>query len=182
MKKWAVVLAVVPLIFLFTIASPAKAELTGNVNLLLGGKFVDADLGFAENHFEYGVGFDFKKEGWPVSIVVEYLRSSGEESVVIPFFGAFDIELTTWDFNLGVRKTFDRGNMHPYVGGGLSIIGVELEMLGFPAGDDTSVGGWLGGGAYWTLNERFNVGADLKYSFAGDGGGFHISGLAGYHF
>lgn len=185
MKKWAVLFSVVPLLFLFTVVSPARAELggfTGNANLLIGGKFLNDDWMPTENHLEFGVQFDVKKEGWPVSIAVEYLRSSAEETIV-----PFDFEMTAWELNLGVRKVFDQyGNMHPYVGGGLSIIGAELEIVGFGTADDSGVGIWLGGGVYWTLSEHFNVGGELKYSFAdvfgSNAGGIHIGGLVGYHF
>ncbi len=187
MKRWIMVLSIVPLLFLFAIASPVQAGIdlsqwTGNAKIFIGGKFLNESDWFpADDQFEIGLEIDFKMKTWPISIAVDYMHASGNAAL---------LKSETSEFNLGVRKIFDQyGNMHPFVGGGIAIIGAERGGLGV-SDDDLGLGIWLQGGVYWTLYEHLNVGVELKYSYAGvdlfgidrNGGGYHFGGLIGYHY
>ena len=170
---------------------------TGNVNVFLGAKMLDKDdWEPVDEQFEAGVLIDFKQKSWPVSIAIDFLRSSDEEDVsfAVLNFGtfSFNLEGNTTEFNLGVRKIWDNLTMvHPFVGGCLAVINAEVKgtALGVSASDDdTGVGVWLEGGAYVTLSEHFNIGAEARWSKAevtlfnvdGEAGGFHIGALLGF--
>ena len=46
--------------------------------------------------------------------------------------------------------------------GGLSWVKAEAELSGSGSVDDTSLGFYTHGGAYWTIGRHLNIGADLK--------------------
>lgn len=65
---------------------------TGNVNVFLGAKMLDKDdWEPVDEHFEAGVLIDFKQKSWPISIAIDFLRSSDEEDVsfAVLNFGTF---------------------------------------------------------------------------------------------
>lgn len=185
MKKYLVAAVV-----LLSMTYVQAGDFTGNTNFFLGQKFLEKDdWAPLENQTEIGVMVDFKQEEWPVSIAVDLLVSSTEEDEQ-------GIELTgsTIELNLGVRKIFEieGSSMRPYIGGGLAFISAEYEgSQGYikVSDDDSAVGVWANAGVYWTLNESFNVGLDLRYSKAevtlfdveGEAGGTHVGLLLGYH-
>jgi hypothetical protein len=168
---------------------------TGNVNVFLGAKSLDSDdWAPADDHGEVGLLVDFKKDTWPVSMAIDLLNSSSEDTDIDPFTGiAFDFEAETTELNVGVRKIWDQSTyIRPYLGGGLAVIKAEVKASAFGASfsdDDNSLGIWLNGGVYWTLARVFNLGLDLRYSKAevtiagvdADAGGTHVGLLLGYH-
>jgi opacity protein-like surface antigen len=168
---------------------------TGNVNVFLGAKNLDSDdWAPADDHGEVGLLVDFKRDTWPVSVAIDLLNSSGDDTAFDPFTGvAFDFEAETTELNVGVRKIWDQSAyIRPYVGGGLAVIKAEAKASAFGAAfseDDSSPGFWLNGGVYWTLAKAFNLGLDLRYSKAevtiagvdADAGGTHFGLLLGYH-
>jgi hypothetical protein len=81
--------------------------------------------------------------------------------------------------------------VRPFIGGGLAVINAQVKgtALGVSVSDDdTGVGVWLEGGAYVTLGEHFNIGAEARWSKAevtlfdvsGEAGGFHVGALLGF--
>ncbi len=167
---------------------PAHAQgtgstFTGNINLFLGAKALDkAEWEPLEEHSEAGFVADFGPANWPVSIEIRMLHSESDQS----FLG---ITANTTELDLGVRKTWVSGNMHPYIGGGIASIEAELDD-GFTTVSGSGTGIWLGGGIYWVLGQHFNLGFDFMSSTAdvtivgvnADAGGGHFNFLLGYHF
>ena len=95
--------------------------------------------------------------------------SSEEDDDFDPFFDVpFDAEANFLEVYGGVRKTWDtsKGQWHPYVAGGLSVINADAEVavpgFGSASDDDTSLGGYLHGGAYYDVSENFFVGVDAR--------------------
>lgn len=181
-----------------TAAGPVRAAWTGNANLTLGAKALEKDdWEPVEDQGEVGIRVDFRPVEWPVNLVVDLSISSGEdeETAFVPGVGFFKAEFDarTIEWNLGVRKIWEGApHVRPYIGGGLAIIHakVEAKFGGFSVDDDdTGLGFWLGGGVYWTLARHFNIGFDLRYSYAEvslfgedvNAGGGHAGLLLGYH-
>lgn len=174
--------------------SQAK-EWTGNANVFLGSKALDEDdWKPADEHGEFGVLIDFRKQEWPVNIAIDILHSEGDGSAYEPLSGLFiDMDAETTEINPGVRKIWEPGaTVRPYVGGGLAFISADasLSALGITVSDnDDAVGFWINGGVYWTLGTSFNIGIDLRYSHAkvtlfdvdAEAGGGHAGLLIGYH-
>ncbi len=169
------------------------AEWTGNINGFFGAKEMDSFWRPADEHIELGLQADFRRADWPVNIAIDILRSSDESSGSV-FGMPYDLEVTTTEFNFGVRKIwdFDR-EIHPFIGGGLSFIHLEADIDykfgGSRSDSELGVGAWVGGGAYVRLMENFNLGFETKFSdakvdFFGhdvNAGGLHFGVIAGYH-
>lgn len=193
-KHTSVSLALVFSILTVSVAA-AQDVWTGNANVLLGAKALDKDdWEPAEEQSEFGIEIDFRKKDWPVNIAIDLLGATGEGTAIEPFSGTeAKLKSKTSEFNIGVRKIWDQfPHVRPFIGGGLSFIRAEAEVSAFGTSvsdDDTGTGIWLGGGVYWTLGEHFNLGLELKSSYAKvtlfdtevNAGGGHFGMLAGYH-
>ncbi len=182
------------LVFLISIITIAGSEMsafgqsdwTGNVNFFLGAKALEDEWEPAEDQVEFGVEIDFRQQSWPVSIAIDLLVAAGEDD-----FLGINVESRTSELNIGVRKIWDKSpQVRPFIGGGISFISGEFEWktIGISE-DDSAMGFWLGGGVYWALSEHFNLGLELKSSYAeinlfgldGNAGGGHFGLLIGYH-
>ncbi|MGE5172432.1 MAG: outer membrane protein [Betaproteobacteria bacterium] len=172
----------------------AQDEWTGNVNAFLGQKKLDsADWEPVDEQPEFGIEIDFRKRNWPISIAIDFMGSSDEETVFDPTLGPVTLEGKTSEFDIGVRKIFDElAPVKPFIGGGISFIRAEATVTAFGGEaneSDTGAGIWLDGGLYFTLGQHFNLGFELKYSDADvtiaginvKAGGTHVGLLAGYH-
>ena len=176
------------LVLAWGIASPntARADWTGNVNVSLGMKALNEDDWTpVENQSEFAIEWDFRDRSWPVNAIVG-LRGSYDEAEDL----GFTLEGKTSELSLGARKIWDSfPHMRPFIGGGLSMMNAEIEVLGVSV-SDSAPGLWLGGGVYWALTPHFNLGFDLRFSRAtvtlagvdGEAGGNHLGLLLGYHY
>lgn len=168
----------------FKTSAYGQSDWTGNVNFFLGAKALEDEWEPAEEQTEFGVEIDFRQQDWPVNIAIDIFGAYGEGSLI-----GIDFESRTSELNVGVRKIWDKSpQVRPFIGGGVSFITGEFEGLNI-SDDDSSMGFWLGGGVYWALSEHFNLGLELKVSFAEvtifdvdvDAGGGHFGLLIGYH-
>jgi hypothetical protein len=104
-----------------------------------------------------------------------------------------NIKSRLMEFDVGVRKIWE-GPKHirPFIGIGLAnIIGdVKAETFGTAVSDqDIGYGMWADIGAYVTVNERFNIGFDARWSkvqinlYGREArvGGWHFGALTGIH-
>ena len=150
--------------------SPARADADGHVNFFIGQKSLDGDdWRPIEDQPEFGAVMSFGQDGWPVHIAVDVLLSGDEETVFDPLFGNVKLTGSTFEVDAGVRKIWKKGRVLPYVGAGVGIIGAALEVdNGFASvdGNDAGIGFWAGGGVFWRLGSRFNIGLDARYSSA----------------
>ncbi|MDP2167559.1 MAG: hypothetical protein Q8J64_04420 [Thermodesulfovibrionales bacterium] len=178
------------------VCAAEEREWTGNINFFFGAKSLNNDdWSPVENQGESGVEIDFMRKGWPVGVVVDSMRSFDEVTVVDPVTGTISkwVESSTSELNIGVKKTWKPGMARPFIGGGLSLVRAEYEEVTVGTGkisdSDTAIGVWVGVGAYWTLGKHFNIGFELKRSYAEakrlgkevDAGGGHAGLLLGYH-
>jgi opacity protein-like surface antigen len=164
-------------------ATPAIAEMKGDVHLLLGKKWMDNDWEPVDNPQEYGFGANFGGVDWPVMIAVDLLFSSDDSSASYDYYGyeygyRFDVDGT--EIDVGARKIWDdKGRFHPYLGGGLAYIKQEATItVTFPeilfrqidqfsfSLDDSGTGFWVNGGVNWAITPKVYLGLDLRYSDA----------------
>jgi len=179
------------LLFLFVLAPRQSyaGDWTGNINFFLGAKALNEDdWKPVDEQGEFAIEGDFRSTDWPVSIAIDILGATDEANEL-----GLDFESTTTEFNIGVRKIWDSAErMRPFVGGGISFMSAEVKVSAGGASlstDDTGTGFWLGGGIYWTFNERFNIGFEAKYSSATvefadvevNAGGGHFGLILGVH-
>ncbi|MGH9866612.1 MAG: outer membrane protein [Candidatus Polarisedimenticolia bacterium] len=158
--RWIVLSAVL----LAAGAWPALAEAEGHANFYLGFKQLDEDdWEPVDDQFVFGAEISIGQTGWPVMIAIDpYFAGSSEEEA------GFDINTATSELAIGVRKIWDFNGVHPYVGGGPSLLSGALEVEGPFGGDvddsDSTLGLWAGGGIFWRLGSRFNIGVSLRWS------------------
>jgi len=196
MKKVTLIIIAVSLFLLPT--SAICGNWTGNINLFMGAKQLEEDdWEPLDEQDEFGIMFDFKQEGWPVSIAIDLLSSSDEQTGLyfVSGYGTViaTLEGETSEFDLGFRKIWDGSpTIRPYIGGGIAMVSAEIKasVLGATASDDDNATGfWLGGGVCFTFAEHFNVGLDLRVTAAevtlfgveGEAGGTHAGVFVGYH-
>jgi opacity protein-like surface antigen len=77
--------------------------------------------------------------------------------------------------------------VRPYVGGGASLIAINVDAEGSGAGgsasisdDDVGVGLYLHGGAAWQVASSFRLGLDLRYLTGTDVDLFGVNGDVDY--
>lgn len=163
----------------------AVNDWTGNVNFTLGAKALDEDdWDPVDSQGEFGIHVDFRKQEWPVNIVIALLGSADEGDI-----GGYDVEGTTSELRFGVKKIWEPTEVvRPFLGIGLGFINGEFDLEGIDD-NDTALGLWINGGVYWTLGKSFNLGFEVGYSQADvdifgvdvNAGGGHAGLLLGYH-
>lgn len=191
-KTWIPCLTLSLFILICMVPATARAgDWTGNVNFLLGQKQMDKnDWEPVEDQSEFGAEVTWGKEDWPIQIATDVFSSSDDQSGVDPLVGAFDLEVKTSELGIGVRKVWEKKKVRPYVGGGLAYVGVSIdantEVLGTGSADDSALGAWAGGGIFWRLGPRFNLGFAARFSKATvtsadlEGGGTHAGLILGW--
>ncbi|HKY32259.1 MAG TPA: outer membrane beta-barrel protein [Candidatus Polarisedimenticolia bacterium] len=181
--------ACLALIVALGLAAPAtvQAASTGHANFFLGFKMLDEDdWEPLESQPAFGAEVSWGGDDWPILIATDLLLSADDDDE----FGA-DVEARTAELDLGVRKIWEVDNVRPYVGGGIGLISAEVEVetpLGDVDDDDNAIGLWAGGGVFWRLGERFNLGVSGRWSkaeveFAGadvEAGGLSLGLLLGW--
>ena len=190
MRKALVMVVVATLaIGLLAPGAYAAGDWTGNANIFLGTKSLGNEWDPVESQAEVGIMLDFGMQEWPVNLALDYLSSSAEETT-----GGMDVEGATTELDIGVRKYWGDGNMRPFLGGGVSIISTEFNVVGISDCDGDATGGWIDAGILWTVGQAFNVGFDVRSSSAdvelecsngaileGGAGGAHFGLLVGFH-
>jgi opacity protein-like surface antigen len=153
----------------------------------------------------------FGKHEWPVMLAVDILGSAADDTFSYYYYDYaysygynedVDFHASTFELDLGARKTweFANSNIRPYIGGGLAGISghvsVDVDTPFGSASDsqsDTGLGYWVGGGIYWKLGQKLNLGFNARYSSADvefdrfdtgkvDAGGTHVGLLLGWGF
>ena len=176
------------LVIVLSLTAPSLAlSGTGNVNFFLGQKYLkESDWEPVEDQPEFGAEISFGGESWPVLIAVDVFGSTNEETI-----SGIDIEGSTAEIGVGVRRIWEPGRTRPYIGGGLALVVAEFEgrFSGVTLSeDDTGIGAWVGGGVFWRLGSRFNLGIAARYSKAevtifgvdAEAGGTHVGILLGW--
>lgn len=152
----------------FAGTASAAGDWTGHVNFMIGQSYLgDGKWGSLDRQEAFGLEIDFRNRDWPVNIAIDLVGSSKEEDSLVPGSGrvirqSADIS----ELDLGVRKLWDQGPFfHPFVGGGIALVAAERQSLGIED-DGDGVGVWLDAGINLALTTHFNIGVELRYSFA----------------
>ncbi len=168
-------------------ATPALAD--GNVNFSLGERSLNSnDFEPVDEQTFIGAFADFTVSDWPIDLAAGIYRSTKSDSI-----GAADVTATITELSFGAMKTWQfAGNMHPFAGGGLSVVQVDAEIdAGAASADDSSTAAamYAEGGVYWRLGSAMNLGMHARFNrgashdFAGtniDSDYFQVGVLAGF--
>lgn len=184
-------------LLMVTTAAPAD-EWNSNINFAIGYKNINDDYFDrleADEHFQAGIMVDFSYTNWPVYLVLDRFRShhSGMLTTIVTF-ALVRVEMTSEEYNLGVRKVWQASpRARPYLGGGIALLDVEYSEKPRFADEQTDsadgTGYWYGGGIYFTLAGHFNIGLDVRHSAVDvtllnrtvDAGGTSSSLIVGFH-
>ena len=166
-------------------------ELTGNINVTLGMNFMDHDdWEPVDEQRELGINIDLRANS-PVALTIGLYGSSDDDII-----NGYNVELSTSELRVGLKKIWEIDeNISLFFSGGIAIISVEAEVDLRPqyskiSEKDGNDGFWIGCGAYKTINNSLNIGAQVEFSSANieianenaDAGGTHVALIVGYHF
>ncbi|MGH9868656.1 MAG: outer membrane beta-barrel protein [Candidatus Polarisedimenticolia bacterium] len=184
----------VPLLALLLIVPAVpQSDVKKSFNFFLGGKKID-DLsedntgGELDKQFALGVEMSFGGYDWPVMFALDILASRADDNFTYRYdyyyypYGYYyidfeaEVEASTFEVDFGIRKTWEfvSSPVRPYIGVGVAVIRGEAELnlvdefIGSQTfqDDDIGFGGWVGGGVYWKLGDKFNLGFNVRYSTA----------------
>ena len=169
---------------------------SGTTNFFLGSKKVRGLGSRVSGQGEIGVEMSFGRIDWPIKVAVDVMGAGNLRSLIDDYtyvysyydpytmtsynyyydYEGVDALTTTFEVDLGVRKVweFDHSNIRPYVGGGPAFISASTRLSdpddfffgGAVSDSDLGVGWWAGGGVFWRLGEKLNLGVNARYSTA----------------
>jgi len=181
------------------VASPAAwARYEGNINFMIGQKWLkDSEWSPVSEQPELAVLFAFAPERSPIYFAIDVFYSSDSQTMNTALYGDVEVEGTTQEYSIGIRKVWngDNRSTRPFLGAGgclvMSNLNLDSPVLAAHFGDN-SYGVWVEGGVTWRLGKHVNLGFELRYSTASasfensgqpidvDAGGFHAGLLIGY--
>jgi len=108
------------------------------------------------------LGLDFASHGTRSQFGPEYgLGIAGDGTTV----AGIDVSSFFVELYGGARYTWDVGEaarFHPYLGAGLAYIFASVDGAGLVSDDDSSLGGYVHGGAFYRLGDSFCLGIDAR--------------------
>ena len=163
--------------------APALAAGKGDVNFILGTKALKkADWPATDSQGAFGAEVTWGGARWPIRFATDLFGSSNGADLA-----GVHVDGETSELAFGLRKIWEPGAARPYVGGGVARIAARTKRLGTEE-TDTAVGGWVGGGIFWRLGSRFNIGvagrvSRGKVTLSGtkiEAGGTFVGGILGW--
>jgi len=135
-----------------------------HVTVLVGGRNLDgndAEDADVDDQFMLGLGVDMSDPETGNGFEAGFEGSGADGHA-----GGQDTELHLFDLYGGYRKTFhpDDGQVHPYLGGGLSILHGELDVG--PDDGDTTLGAYFRAGVSFDVSEQVRLGVDFRHLWA----------------
>lgn len=174
----------------------ALARYEGNVNFVVGQKWLNSsDWQSVDTQPELGVMLAFAPERAPIYFAMDVLASQKSTTTTSSAGDRVDVEGETREYDVGVRKVWRSGSVHPFLGAGGCLIVSRLRMDSATSSThygDENFGVWVDGGVTWRIGAHFNLGFNLRVSTAhatfastdpqveAATGGFHAGLLLGY--
>ena len=152
----------------FLLAPRASVAGPGYVNFLFGQKAFDSDWDPIDQQSTFGAEGVFGPAKWPVSLDAYIMHAKGSKDADISGT-PYNFDATTYEYGLGLNKTFGKEKFHPYVNAGavLAKVSASITQSGTTGTTDANgFGFWGGGGAFYRLGTTFNIGGAVRYSTA----------------
>jgi hypothetical protein len=157
-------LKVIVLVAGLFVAGSASADMEGNVQFLVGQRYMDDFWKPLDRQPMFGVAVDFAPKGSPVHVALSISGSDEKQTVVTPFFGHTNAEAGVFELSAGfvwlpVKKAIAR----PYLGAGVVTLGAAVNggWDFFSATDtDHSFGFYGNAGIFFKVGDTFNIGID----------------------
>ena len=148
------------LFFVAAVMTPAvaRADSKGDVNFIIGQKKLDKDWDPNDSQGEFGAEVTWGGSDWPIAFATDIVASSAAADII-----GVEVKDQSSELAFGVRKIWEAGHARPYIGGGIAKLAVQREAGGVKV-DDSTLGAWIGGGIFWRLGSRFNIGLAARIS------------------
>ena len=151
---------------------PVHTEWHGHLSYAVGYRRLNADWEPARDQWLYGgLDFDLKHESWPLSFVGQALFSREDDA---PGFAGPDGDWTDlYEVNIGLRKVFEWGHVHPYVGGGMGVVNAAIDERAFEGNrseldEDRDLGAWAGVGFSFPTSRRSHFAIQWQMSWGAE--------------
>jgi Outer membrane protein beta-barrel domain len=180
MTRW-VAASIVACAVLVAVPARADSDSSGNVQFLVGQRYLDDFWKPLDRPAMFGIEVDFAPHASPVHVALSFQGSWERQRVTTPFYGSTgDVKVVIAELSVGflwvpVKKAIVR----PYIGAGLATIGAGIDSdYGFFSGTDTdqSYGFYGNAGIFFKVGDTFNVGLDGRVV---RGTKVHFSGVDG---
>jgi len=145
-------------------AAPRAADMTGNVQFLLGQRWLSDSWGDVKDEPSvFGVEVDFAPVTSPVHVALS-MQLAGDSSTLPGPLTSGDVDVGFFEFSAGflwlpVKKAVVR----PYIGGGGLTMAAATgnDFLLFGADEhDQSFGFYANAGVFFKVGDHFNIGVD----------------------
>lgn len=148
------------LFFVAALIGPAVAlaDSKGDVNFIIGQKKLDKDWDPNDSQGEFGAEVTWGPGNWPIAFATDIVASSAGADIL-----GVEVNDQSSELAFGVRKIWEAGKARPYIGGGIAKLEAQREANGV-TNKDSTLGGWVGGGIFWRLGARFNIGIAARIS------------------
>jgi hypothetical protein len=150
----------------------SRAYSGGDVLFVFGSRTLDSDAEPVEDQDAYGVFAFLKQDDWPISFAMGF-ESSEETATGTRCVAGFQCEVKgeLIEGYIGVGKVFEKfGGLRPFVGGGLTVLGVDARERVLATGvegddDDTLLAPYVHTGVFWRIGKWLDLGLGLRYVF-----------------
>ena len=160
--------AVIAAAIVLAVVGITDARAGGDANFVLGMRsmddsFWDDPVVDFDRQTLLGVNVDFGGKGWPVQ-----LMASLHNSWKVDDSPTFDQLVWVVDLGFGFVWVGNQdGGVRPYIGAGISSVGVFVDLDYTDDAADTddadhSLGFFADGGVFFRLGSKFNIGIDLR--------------------
>lgn len=145
-------------------AGPALADKSGNVQFLIGERWLSDEWGAVDDPSVFGVEVDFAPKTSPVHVALSLQIAADSSTLPGPITGSGDFDVGFFELSAGflwhpVKKAIVR----PYVGGGvLAMSAATRSDIAFFEADesDQSFGFYANLGVFFKVGEHLNLGVD----------------------
>jgi hypothetical protein len=145
-------------------AAPARADMDGNVQFLVGQRYLDDFWKPLDEQPMFGIAVDFAPKGSPIHVALSVSGSDEKRTVTTPFFGHTNAEAAVYELSAGfVWLPVKKAIVRPYLGAGVVTLGAAVNGgWDFFSSSDTdhSFGFYGNAGVFFKVGDTFNIGID----------------------
>lgn len=149
----------------FAVAAPrtaAAGDSLGNINFLVGRRQTDSNKWRpVDQTTVLGVEGSWGNADWPLHFATDIYYSGASDS-----HNGEKTETRRLEAAIGLRKIWKSRFLRPYMGVGVTVLEDRLTRSGaspHASARDKAAGAWLGGGLFFRIGPKFDVGVAVRY-------------------
>lgn len=143
-------------------ARAASQPMVGNVQFLVGQRYLDGYWKPLDRQALFGVEVDFAPKGSPVHVAFAAVGSGDKQKVTSPYFGETgDVGVGIGELSAGFLWQPAKGIARPYLGAGVSLVYAGVGTDWFDRSETDQSFGFYGNlGIFFKVGDTLNVGLD----------------------